>query len=158
MKSSESICQWLEQYFDRELNSEEISRFSDHLETCDGCRKKLTLLIAVRKSLLTALDTALPDDADLKIRKKLRAEMLPDPLPNDILDIDDVAGLLKIPVSELITIIDLLPGFEVAGRLRFRRDRIMDWIRQREPELAGKRMASDRKPKDKLISFPGGIQ
>ena len=79
--------------------------------------------------------TALPDEADLRIRNRLHTEQGYNPVHEEILDIEDLAVFLKISVTEVVNLLSELPSFEVGGRIRFRKDRIIEWIMNQEQKM-----------------------
>ncbi len=52
------------------------------------------------------------------------------------MDIDEAAAFLGITVSELVNRLDELPAFEIAGRIRFNRERLIRWMETKERDLA----------------------
>lgn len=73
-----------------------------------------------------------------------------------MLDIEEVAQLLQLTMPQLLEIVEDLPSFEVAGRLRFRKERILEWIDTKEEQMRWSRDASAlRAQKKKIIRFPG---
>jgi len=56
--------------------------------------------------------------------------------------LNEVAELLRISPDELGEIAEELPAFELAGRVRVRREKLMEWIAQRESAYARQVAAS----------------
>jgi len=50
----------------------------------------------------------------------------------EVLTLEEVADYLRIDGSDLPEVLDELPAFELAGRLRVRRARLIEWIEHRE--------------------------
>jgi hypothetical protein len=46
--------------------------------------------------------------------------------------LDEVAEFLRISLDELEEVVTELPAFEVAGQLRVRRARLLEWVEARE--------------------------
>jgi excisionase family DNA binding protein len=57
-------------------------------------------------------------------------------MPNDILDADEVAKLLKLNEQTVKRLANRgeLPGFKIGGRWRFRREAIEEYIRKLEQQ------------------------
>jgi len=51
---------------------------------------------------------------------------------------EEVSAYLRIPLSTIYKLAQdkVLPGFKVGKHLRFRREKILDWIKQKEEYLA----------------------
>ena len=50
----------------------------------------------------------------------------------EVMTLDEVAAFLRVGPDELAEVVELLPAFELAGRIRVRRARLIEWIEQRE--------------------------
>ena len=70
------------------------------------------------------------------MRQSLLDEMRGD-LP-EIMTPAEVAAFLRIPLDDLEEVFDELPSFEFAGHVRVRRERLLEWIEQRERRQAGR--------------------
>jgi len=46
--------------------------------------------------------------------------------------LSEVAEFLRIGPEEMNDIIGTLPAFEIAGRLRVRREKLMEWVQEKE--------------------------
>lgn len=150
------LCRNLDAYLDDELEAEIAHEFQQHLEKCASCRTRATAYKRLSAELQQALDSTLPEVADLRIRRRLNQEITSDKTAQDILDMEGVAELLQVPISDIVTLLDEIPSFEIAGRLRFRKDRIEEWIHARERSLQWEREEHSRRTEDKIIEFPGG--
>jgi hypothetical protein len=151
-------CGCLDAYLDGELDRNGEARFSRHLEGCTACREAVRRTEAVRSSLREAFEQGVPDDADLRIRRRVRGERGQRAADREILDIEGVAAWLQISVAEVVALLGELPSFEIAGRIRFRRDRIRQWMAQREQRQAWDHEAASRRVEAKIIQFPGGAR
>ena len=159
MKDQENrMCKFLEDYFDGELDPALEREFQIHLSVCSGCQENYEELLTVRKSLEGVRDLELPEETDLRLRNRFHREILTVAHEEEILDIEGVASLLQLPVKEIISMIDTLPSFEVAGRIRFRRDRILSWIKEQEQKHSWEQKQTSSPSKTNIISFPGGKQ
>ena len=54
----------------------------------------------------------------------------------EILTVEETARLLRVPVRDLVEKAGEMPFFDIGGRLRIRRERLLEWIREREKEFA----------------------
>jgi len=102
-----------------------------HLAECDACRRRLELLSQVDAALRLLPRTEPSAAALLKVRRILSAEIRGSATP-EILTLDDVARFLHITDDALGEIVEELPAFEIAGQIRIRRARLLEWIEQRE--------------------------
>ncbi|MBN2053778.1 zf-HC2 domain-containing protein [bacterium] len=133
MNGSEMACAALEAYHDGELVGASAAAFEAHLAVCGSCRRRLAALRTLGATLRDTFGCRLPEDADLRIRRSIHRSIAP--VPEEILDLEGVAALLRIPVHEVVEILDSLPAFELCGRLRFRRDKVLAWMGERERRL-----------------------
>jgi hypothetical protein len=82
--------------------------------------------------LLPSLPRPTPSPAGLlRVRQALTEAMHPAG-DSEIMTLPEVAAFLRLPESELGGILEELPAFELAGQLRIRRTRLLEWIAQRE--------------------------
>ncbi len=154
----EHPCSQFDAYWDDALDSGERQAFEVHLADCPDCQKKQQTAQSLKKNLQAALNQTLPETADLRIRKALRDELTPKSIPDDILDIEDAARLLKISVSEIASLLDQLPCLNISGKIRFRRDRLLQWAVDQEEERSRTQDMDSRQEYKKTIPFPGGIR
>lgn len=82
------------------------------------------LLCDVRPPPLSAGDL-------LVVRRALAEEVRGTAMP-EVLTMEEVARILRVEMDDLALILDELPAFEFAGRLRVRTVRLMQWIEHRE--------------------------
>ncbi|MFC1852980.1 zf-HC2 domain-containing protein [candidate division CSSED10-310 bacterium] len=156
-ESEKNLCQYVEDFFDGEMTAEETRDFELHLTACPTCQHRIKELQVMRNALQDVSDLKLPDEADLRIRHQLHEQIGDGSEGDEILDIEGLAQLLKIPVSEVVKRLNELPAFEIAGRIRFRRDRIEKWIHDQEVKLSWERTEQAHQTKNKIIQFPGGM-
>jgi len=93
-------------------------------------------------------DPDLPQAARLRVLAAARARREPPGATPEVMTPDELAGFLRVAPEELDEVIADIPGFEVAGRLRFRRERVEAWMaereRLRENEILFGRLSEDR--------------
>ena len=128
-----------------EVTNEELSRFAaselapneaaaveDHLRSCEGCRRRLRALRALDIALSELPRLEPSAEALLHTRRALSAEVRAVPPPPELMTLGDVADTLRISLDELEEIVLDLPAFELAGQLRVRRGKLVEWIEARE--------------------------
>jgi hypothetical protein len=109
-------------------------RLEKHITECEICRRRIATLTQMDQSLRTFDLQKLSDQAALQIRKTLSREIRGSACP-EIMTLTDVANFLRLSPTQLEEIIDELPAFELAGQIRVRRTRLIDWIEQRERDF-----------------------
>lgn len=77
-------------------------------------------------------DPDLPQAARLRVLAAARTQTDPPPAAPEVMTPDELAGFLRVSPEELDEVIEEIPGFDVAGRLRFRRERVETWMAERE--------------------------
>ena len=50
--------------------------------------------------------------------------------------LDEVAAFLRLSDAQLDEVVEELPAFELGGQLRVRRQRLIEWLQQRERDYA----------------------
>jgi hypothetical protein len=76
-----------------------------------------------------------PSPAGLLDARRALSQSIDDRRPpgeHDVMSLEEVARYLRISEEDLEAIADQLPTFEIAGRIRVRRARLVEWIEQRE--------------------------
>ena len=122
--------QLLSQLQKGELGEPDAHEAASHVKVCPTCRERLDALRQL-DDLLRAVPTPPPHLGTLlSVREQVHRAVLGD----EILDADQVATYLKLSREEVMDNLDELPCFEVAGRVRFRRDALLQWIESRETE------------------------
>ena len=114
-----------------DLASERVAEIEQHVVACTECQRRLA---ALRKAdgVLRALPRMAPSARSILGTRRLLADELRDGNEPEIMTLDDVAAFLRISLDELDDIAGELPAFELAGRVRVRRARLVEWIEQRE--------------------------
>ena len=93
--------------------------------------------------ILHGLKRAEPPAAGLlEVRRALAAVIRP-PRHHDVMTLDDVRDMLRLSPAELEQIVPELPLFELAGQLRIRRQRLIEWIDGREQAFARARAQTE---------------
>ncbi len=140
--SDHLACRHLDDFLDGMLDLGQTAAFREHLEGCAECRRLLDGLTEVREAMAESYSAELPDDRNLRIRRVVPGSYCLQKLPQDIMDIEELAAFLCASVEDIIGMLDQVPAFEINGRLRFRRDKIVEWIEREEAGMQWERDVS----------------
>jgi len=114
-----------------ELNPTDAERMHRHIDDCAQCSDRVQTLTKVDE-LLASLPVAEPSaTALLDVRRELARENNTSREP-EILTLEEVAEFLRLSPEEFGEIAPELPAFELGGRVRVRRSRLLTWIEERE--------------------------
>ncbi|MBN1880501.1 helix-turn-helix domain-containing protein [bacterium] len=150
-------CRYLESFLAGKLNSVEHESFMSHLSICAECWTQAESARTLRMALEPFSELAMPDDADLRIRIALDHQLRTPLADREVMDIEETAAFLGITVPELVNCLDNVPAFEVAGRIRFNRERLIRWMELKERGLF-REISHDRSlMKSNILTFPGGL-
>ncbi len=123
-----------------DLDADRAAAVGDHIPGCERCTRRMAALGQADEAL-GALRPARPAaSAILAARRAVAEEIRPSVDP--IMSLAEVATFLRIGEDDMGEILDELPAFELAGRIRIRRSRLIEWIAQRERDFARQRAAS----------------
>lgn len=114
-----------------EISSARSREIEDHAARCEHCRRRLESLREVDRTLPVLPRNEPSARALLNVRRALSAELRGEAGP-DVMTIEEVAEFLRVSPEELERISDELPAFELAGRIRVRRAKLLEWVEQRE--------------------------
>ncbi len=103
----------------------------EHLSGCDRCRDRLEALRDVDSALGSPRRAEPSARAVLEARRAISRELRGTSSP-EIMTLDEVAEFLRLAPDQLEEIAEGLPAFELAGQLRVRRERLVEWVEQRE--------------------------
>jgi len=105
----------------------------DHLRDCGECSRLLAAMQATVELTADLPDGGPSRSLSMRILARVEEWLSPDPqsLP-EIMTPEQLARFLNVPLEQLE--IESLPGFEISGELRFRKDRVLEWIETRERE------------------------
>ena len=135
-------CQELLSEFEAgELTEEQAANVHKHVEQCNEC-SELLKAIEVSTELVCELADEEPSRAmSLRVLGKVDEMLAPDLTDApDILTPELLAKFLGISLEQLEDDIHLIPGFEIAGNLRFRKERVIEWIEERERDRERQRL------------------
>lgn len=148
-------CENCDDYFDGLLTENERSQFEQHLEGCPACRRHFEELTDLAEKLADCLVDTLGDDSEIRIRGGMKAAIDHIPAEPEVMTLEELAHMLVLPLSEVIPLLDELPAFEIGGRIRFRRDKIIAWIDEREKRRQRELDAQSHRNHYRIIAFPG---
>jgi anti-sigma factor RsiW len=124
-----------------DLPEERQRELGAHLPACGRCRRRVAALRQADAALGALRPPQPSPDALLAARRAVSRQTRPTE-PGEVMTLDDVAEFLRIEPDDLADVIDELPAFEVAGKVRVRRTRLVEWIRTRERDYARDAAAS----------------
>ena len=114
-----------------DLAPERAAGVGAHLRQCEACRRRVAALRTVDASLITLTSQEPPDEVVLRTDQALLRERHIERAP-EIMTLEEVAGFLRVPLADLEEVVAELPAFELAGRVRVRRAKLLEWIELRE--------------------------
>jgi hypothetical protein len=124
----------LSEYALSDCAPERATKLAAHIGSCRECAARLAALRDVDVAL-GALPRRSPSAAGLLEARRALSQSIDDRRPpgaHEIMSLEEVAQFLRIAEEDLEAIVDQLPSFEIAGRIRVRRARLVEWIEQRE--------------------------
>jgi len=114
-----------------ELPAERARELEQHLRSCANCQRRLDAVRAVDTGL-ARLPRLLPSPGGLHRARRSLSEVLRRTQEPELMRLDEVAEFLRISLDELEEVVAELPAFEVAGQLRVRRAKLLEWVEARE--------------------------
>jgi len=113
-----------------EVTAERARELERHVAACEQCRRRLESLREVDGLLRVMPREEPPAQAVLDARRALASELRSS--GPEIMTLQEVAEFLRVSEDEMSDVAAELPAFEVGGRVRVRRARLLEWIEQRE--------------------------
>jgi len=114
-----------------DLGAEQARDIEAHAAACGACRRRLSALASLDDALRALPRHEPSPGAVLRTRRALSAEVRGRREP-ELMTLDEVAEFLRITLDDLEEIVLELPCFELAGQLRVRRSRLIEWVESRE--------------------------
>lgn len=137
MTTCAQITEWISERIDGELDATRDGPLSDHLEGCAACRETLAAL--ERLAIVTErLPRAVPRDRGVLALNTTLHELARKPRRTEfgpVMDMEELAEFLRVPIATVGQYLDELPSFELGGKLLFRRTRVEQWIARREHRI-----------------------
>lgn len=131
----ERCMERLSEYEAREFPPAESEAVRRHLESCEACRRQREGLARLMEAVDTLPEEEPPESVSFAVRREVDRLLAPGlASAPEIMTIEELARYLRVPVEALEEELTTLPAFEVAGELRFRKDRVAEWIRRREDD------------------------
>jgi len=124
-----------------DLDAGREAEIRNHLEQCDTCRKRLEALNEADAALRALRPVRPPASAILATRRAL-GEAADGAGGAEIMTLDEVGEYLRVTPKQLGEVVGELPAFELAGRIRVRRTKLIEWIEQRERSYTRRAAAS----------------
>ncbi len=121
----------LSQFAAGDVPPDRAAEIESHVTRCETCRHHLATLKNLDASLNLLPRHQPPATAVLEARRLLSHEIRGTRAP-EIMTLDEVAQFLHISLDNLGEIVEELPAFELAGEIRIRRSKLIEWIEQRE--------------------------
>ena len=112
-----------------------------HLGDCERCRRRVNALQQADGVLATLRPARPPAEAVLAARRAL-ADVLRRRQAPEIMTLEEVAEFLRLTLDQLADVAEELPAFELAGQVRVRRARLIEWIERREGDYSRQRAGS----------------
>ena len=110
---------------------ERAQELRNHAAACPSCRQRLDALARLDAGLRSLPRFETSASALLRTRRLLSEQVRGGGRP-ELMTLDEVAAFLRISLDELEEVVLELPAFELAGQLRVRRSRLIEWIEARE--------------------------
>jgi hypothetical protein len=129
-----------------ELHGQELKDMEQHIKSCEYCQKEVQEIRNMTEAL-DEMDELLCPDVEESKRPPERD--MPESLP-EIVDLDTLATWFGISSEELESQVKSIPHFYIAGKLRFRKSAVFQWIEKCETGTEGRQSSSEP---GKIIHF-----
>ena len=124
------------------LAPERAAEVEEHVGGCAECRRRLS---AIREAdaRLRVLPRLRPSAGALLRTRRALGEELGGRSAPEVMTLEEVAAFLRVEPDDLRDVVSQLPAFEVGGRIRVRRTKLIEWIARRERVHARSTAESD---------------
>lgn len=92
--------------------------------------------------ILKTLPPLCPPASTVLATRRVLAQYIRPARVCEIMTLEEAADFLRITADQLGEIVEELPAFELAGQIRVRRDRLLEWVQQRERDYNRQRSES----------------
>ena len=113
-----------------ELAPARAAAIEEHVRSCGDCRRRLESIRAADEALSRLRSAPPPRLVVLEARRAISAQTRA--RRQEVMTLEEAAQFLRIGPDELEEIAEDLPAFELAGQVRVRRIRLIEWIEKRE--------------------------
>ncbi len=113
-----------------------------HITDCPQCQRRLASLGQADSAMVDLMRARPPAEAVLAARQAAARELQQAAQPPEIMTLAETAAFLRLSEEQLGDLADELPAFELAGQVRVRRQRLIEWIQQREQDYTRQTAAS----------------
>ncbi len=130
----DAYAEWISAQLDGELTADQEQELNRHLADCAPCREIRRIMRGLSAPLQAMPRLAPSDRSTLPIHRAVH-QLAPPPRRVEfgpILDIEELADFLRVPLETVGYYLDTLPSFEMGGKLLFRRSSVERWIEERE--------------------------
>jgi anti-sigma factor RsiW len=110
-----------------ELDESRRGEIPEHLADCGRCRQRVAALRRA-DSALAALRPFAPDAATILSVRRALSEVTRGGREPEIMTLEEVGAFLRVTPGQLGQVVEELPAFELAGQVRVRRARLIEWI------------------------------
>jgi anti-sigma factor RsiW len=113
-----------------------------HVARCGHCAVRLAALRRLDEGLRTLGRFEPSADAVLSARRAAASAIDRRSLP-EIMTPEEAAQFLRVDRDDIGEVLAEVPAFEIAGKVRIRRDRLLAWIAERERAFAREALQSE---------------
>jgi hypothetical protein len=118
-----------------DLATAEATSLAAHIASCPHCTRRLAHLTSADRALRTYVHHPLPSSTASRIldtiEARARAQEQAQPA-REIMTLDEAVSYLRLSPTQAEEILNDLPAFELAGQIRIRRSRLIEWVEQQE--------------------------
>jgi anti-sigma factor RsiW len=131
-----------------DLEPDGAAELAAHVATCVACRDEEARIARIRGALAAGGPDEEPPPASEVLDRVMARVGAGSPVPDHaVLTPQDVAAMLRVPVEEVFARLDELPCFEFAGRVRFRRRALEEWMERQEERWRQQALAGAVRPR-----------
>ena len=128
-------------FADGDLEAGRLREIREHLQCCRGCADRLRAL-QMTDAVLESIPRVQPSAGAILAARRAVSATIRRPLFPEIMTLADAAEFLRITPDQLGEIVEELPAFELSGQVRVRRERLLEWVQQRERDYVRQRSDS----------------
>lgn len=125
-----------------DVSLERQSEIQRHVPDCPQCCSRLAALEQADAAMVELMHVRPPVETVLAARQAATREKQQSSRPAEILTLAETAEFLRLSEEQLGEIVGDLPAFDMAGQIRVRRERLIEWIGQREQDYVRRTAAS----------------